>query len=687
MQLIGSNSLRNIRQPTNMKHSSQEGQRLVFLYPMLFDSQLQKYANDLRDFMCIDFISQIKLSNINSVISDAVNFNTTTSNNKYTNPTQQILKSLNHMNDDSIPDFGNYKSYDNEYTLAEYQRRIHELIHFIKNQLKYDSRYNVFRPIISSISVQENLLQIPLILGTKHTTINANALYLILSISILYGNLPLNKESSLDKIMDIIKNADSKKLLTMLFDDKYRNNLKKDKFKVGYGTPDRKINDKDYWMNRINSYVSDETKKACISLKKMLNINKWNVETHNLGTTSSSTSESVPVIQTKNQKKHFDNAMNSFSAYVSSFIIPALHSLESLMGPIPSEIDFNQKINTFTEHTCHSMSQIFNDVTTHLTSSLIDYTKDTHIRLDNAQVKIDELRNMCHNNKTNTQAIEKQLNILEQNIRIPIRFHTDDIINFSKSISETAYSIKPYYISIENFLLDFVVGETQLENMFTNIKNRFKNNVETFFYKGEQYSLYDDNIDNGDLNLFRNRYGNFHRLVCGRNDDLKCLKFFIRTINNISNSISELLWFFFIWNFFSYMCEYINDIEIDIDIQRKDVLDFPNYCMVIPLDIFKYLYTIYNSRNLQQLLKSKNPDKDPELDLLKKYDYVNPNLNNINKMINIINDQLKVPNLMVIDNYKNMVYYQFMHMSWPNKISLQNLDNYIKHQKDIIPGF
>ena len=53
-------------------------------------------------------------------------------------------------------------------------------------------------------------------------------------------------------------------------------------------------------------------------------------------------------------------------------------------------------------------------------------------------------------------------------------------------------------------------------------------------------------------------------------------------------------------------------------------------------------------------------------------------------MIEILNDRLKIPNIIVVDQFKKEVYYQFMYMQKPLKLRLDSLTTYVKDQKDLL---
>ena len=135
----------------------------------------------------------------------------------------------------------------------------------------------------------------------------------------------------------------------------------------------------------------------------------------------------------------------------------------------------------------------------------------------------------------------------------------------------------------------------------------------------------------------------------------------------------------------SYICSYVNEIDIDIKIQKRDVLDFPNYTLILPINIFRFLYVFYTSNRLKTLMKSNSPSTNKELAdaLFQTTNTFIPNAS-ILKMIEIMNDRLKIPNIVVVDEIGDTVYYQFMYMQKPGKTKLSSLESYINQQHDIL---
>ena len=65
----------------------------------------------------------------------------------------------------------------------------------------------------------------------------------------------------------------------------------------------------------------------------------------------------------------------------------------------------------------------------------------------------------------------------------------------------------------------------------------------------------------------------------------------------------------------------------------------------------------------------------------------NINMGDINRLMLVVNNRLKIPNIILVDDKTKTCYYQFMYMTKPVKCSLANMVSFITHQKSVLPGF
>ena len=96
MQIGRFRETRALRQPGQMSSGfGMEGQRLVFLYPMLCDQSLQRLLNDFRDFLTVSYIGEIKISNVLNITSDTYdNVGAIGSGNNVMNPAQMVRQAV-----------------------------------------------------------------------------------------------------------------------------------------------------------------------------------------------------------------------------------------------------------------------------------------------------------------------------------------------------------------------------------------------------------------------------------------------------------------------------------------------------------------------------------------------------------------------------------------------------------------
>lgn len=681
MQIGGSHSLTPLRQPSTIS-KGQFDQRLVFLYPFIIEQALQKYADDLRDFMTVDFISEIKISNVLNITSTATQISGPVGS-KPINPSQEVRKSLHYSYDG---DYNSGYQFRDDQLIGQYQQKLDSFLQFIRNQLLHDPKYAQFNPRISSITLQENLINIPLIVGTKLFISQSYSIYWILLIC-LFKKIPLDTYSSISIIRnnyDLIKDN----FYSFLFTDESK--------KAVVGTANKNVNVT--ILDKISQRIDRELNIKLGEFMVCLHPSKWEVETNHLSsTTNRVNSLTVPVIQSETQRMHFNKSMGSFQSYVSNTIMPLLHNMEYLLGPTPNHINFGLKISDFEYNSQDSLTNTFINLSNHVTGefkAIFDaegaFNNPLQTKFKDVQKKINIVKNICQMNVQTISEIKKILvDELDPNIRLPIRFSSDDIGKYVKTLAICSSKLERHSKVIEDSIRDTLSDVSPFNNSIKQIKDRFQQSIEAFIYGPDNdNALYDNRIeDRNNINYFKQRYQNFYYLI-NNNDDQNTRQRFTRMVYEIEAYIFKIMYFFYIWNFLSYLCSYIQDIDIDIKIQRRDALDFPNYCLTIPLDMLRLLNTVYTSKLFRQLISANKKNFE---DILNRIDLergrVTLDTSYALGMISFLKNRLKVPNIIVVDQHNERIYYQFMYMSSPNRVNLSALKSYVQHQTDMLQGF
>lgn len=697
-------ALSAIRQPRQLA-GGQDGQKLVFIYPMLVSSSLGKYTTLFRNFLAVDFITQIKISNGLNITSSISKLGQIGIGDSAINPALEVRKSLGLTN--SIPITNNNlinNAFNKDaYEIHKKQEKLNKFLKFFKRQIELNPKYSQYLPVITTIMADDDIdLIFPLIVGTKSFPIDSQLLFYILSGSIIL-DLPLNTLGNLRSILTYIQNIGYLKLNSILtFDKETASSKKKELISLqqtgGILRNTSPSNNTDVLFKLEQSKLG----KLSASFSKVLDFKNWKVETnHVMSDTSDLNTNSIPIIQTESQRRNFEAAMNSYNSYVSQMIIPILSGIELILGPTPAHINYYNGIKDYIDSITKNIGKNYIETSEHIRVKLSEmppqvdsdgnpiYTINTNIneKFKNTEHKIEDLKSFCQNNIELTDFIKHTIyNELLPHVN-NLSVDPQAISQFTEAVVNTSSKLNPISNTIESWLLNTIPdAENNLKSKLNEIKDLFINKTREFFESGDGYSLYDPNLN---PQLFYNRHPNFSQLYCGLNQQVNdpgnCPNVLKQLMVTLEESISDILYFLYIWNFMSYICSYVNEIDIDIKIQKRDVLDFPNYTLILPINIFRFLYVFYTSNRLKTLMKSNSPSTNKELAdaLFQTTNTFIPNAS-ILKMIEIMNDRLKIPNIVVVDEIGDTVYYQFMYMQKPGKTKLSNLESYINQQHDIL---
>jgi hypothetical protein len=317
---------------------------------------------------------------------------------------------------------------------------------------------------------------------------------------------------------------------------------------------------------------------------------------------------------------------------------------------------------------------------------------------------------MCQSNVQVGNTVKSVLDKLDTVLPFSTVFDGRILSDFIGAVQTAGSQLKVQSKNVDewvNILSEGSVGP-KIKTILSSLETDIDNAVKELFYGVPKWI--DLRPDQQHPKWFETRFSNFYYNVCNpeeNNDsflsqltgnikpkltetELKrlrdnCAKHFSNYLYQTETAIVEIIRFFLKWNFFSYTCDYMQDVEVDVEIQRKDALEFPNYCIVLPLEVFEGLYVTQIVRNFSKVINSDDPDREfkNEMDVMD----TNINLGDVNRLIKIVNTRLKIPNLILIDNKSKTCYYQFMYMTKPIKCSLSNMASFITHQKSVLPGF
>ena len=709
-------SLTALRQPSRLS-GGQDNQKLVFLYPVLCSNTLSKYSELFRNFLSVEFLSQIKISNGLNITSKLSRVGTIGIGDQSITPELEVrntasnflpLFPINSRDNKSV-----YDDYSNEF--KRQQQLIKQFSTFFLKQISINPKYKPYNPIVSTVTSDENHLVFPIIVGTKKFDLDVRIIFYILSTALAF-DLSLDSAANLEHCLNYIKNTDLTKF-NNIFDIDYIQDNRRSFLSGNFRrlpemlrTDVRTRSDENRKLFRLDDIQHDKLFLQTYPFVKVLKFQDWDAESdHMMSQTMNLNMDAVPIIQTATQRRHFEAAMNSFNSYVSETVIPILYNLETVLGPTPPHINYHSAVQDLLNNVTRNMDQQYMNTANHIRLKLSElppqianngdqltsrYVK-TQTKFTNTQFRIDDIKSFCQNSAKLSDSIKKIIN--DDLIPTIKKFDPTDpntVNQFCDVVVQTSSKFQPLSNTIESWAINAIPGstnngngqDTNIQDQFNTIKQHFHNSIINFFESPDDpnYALFDRNLD---PNVFLHRYPNFSQIFCGNNNPHQCQRVFIQVISQIEQSLEDILFFYFIWNFIRYICSYINEVDIDIQIQKKDVLDFPNYTLILPIEIFKFLYVFHTSNRLKAWMRSpgNRPGDTTELatSVAQQLSTFVPNADT-KKMIEILNDRLKIPNIIVVDQFKKEVYYQFMYMSKPLKINLDSLTSYIKDQKEIL---
>lgn len=666
--------------------------KLVYIYPMLFSSYFSTELQEIiRRFVTISFLREILISNSLNLITTASNFQ-----RPNTDTAQLIGRAFltaDNQNVDTISTPTNYQAQHDQYAL---QNKVHEKTGIIKRYLETDPRTKKLLPYIELITLN-NLITVPVISGTKHFSADAQALMFILVIAAA-TNTPLNKVENVDKIISLLKNTSEAEWFKLL------GNLLRSNFSArerwvkqirtrypriqlnsflnsiltgveGKVNAPRGLQTISRWAG-LSSNLNKDTEQEQRNLSNA-NIQEDNSERDSIFNIlklakkslddvrlnfrfmldpqmlrnqigldiSNSTMENTMVKLNPDQYRIFTKMHDRFIELLSMPGSILLSSVTNTLYPVTSADDSINFLELQEKHINVNLSRdirriIQDTISKEITNSL------SSIKPDEVQEKIALIKSICNSMSDVDNIINEEFKKVSD-VVLPSR-------NFSQYQFET-----------------FVSGLHRLASVFGSMNKRFESSFSQLILQNASVilkmcktTIY-THIENFIRDITR---------MTGYQSTLEAtLNVPSETVDRIyipqvTDTIFTVFYFFFLYRLQSTICEYVQIIDLKLDTVINDVLSFPNYVLVIPMEILLAVYTAYTSQNLKNLLSGGN---------IKDLSHYNDNY--VRGIIKFLSDRLKIPSIIVIDEDKKIVHYKFMYMSSAEKINYNSLTSFIRN--------
>jgi len=661
----------------------------IFVYPIIFDETLVgKYQDKIRSFIALSFLDNIFTENIINIVSKASELDES-SNIKISDLIGKVLLGKPIPSDTQNVAFDFMKS-------EEYKRKIQEKIVDLKKILANNPLIKKLRPKMRMVTL-DNLIDVPVIVGTSSDQVNSFTLMLFLITSVGM-NVPLITEGNVNKVYNKIKSTPKDKLHTLLVNsvsyagkDRIYKWLKKipligkklaisrkksliEKHESYASIKLRKIShqverspliDKSFdVMNTLTFYDIDRVKTTFL---KMLNKDKLLEEFHL--NTATNLSTVVQKISGRSQRI-FDDGMNYIESGLSIIGYPLLSSISHLFfysshGGYPTKTVTSLYETVFTESFLIKMSEYFDET---LKEVIIRNIEKENVSSD----KIKLINSYCNDIEGHAKLLEKvKKKINEISIPIPIPNNLDFTISDESSIEDERKYERIQ--TIKNEIVEFIKMTEKILPLLLKVNNKSWKKLKMLMTDDDFRLIYDSthsavNIIINHVNKYFDKYfadntgsDDFH--ISAMTGDV------FRLITDMKVFLIQVLYFIVTLSIESTFCRLINVIDVELETTKNEVIDFPNYTLVVSLEMVLALYSAYISVNLKQLEDVSFRDKKTVISLTSGY---------VKGMVEYLTTKLAIPNLVVIDNNTNTVYYKFMNMSKINKIKITTIDSYIK---------
>lgn len=655
--------------------------KLICAYPLLFSDIINDdIKTKCRLFLTISFLKEIIVSNSLNIINMASQL--PAPNTQQSSTAQMIgnaiLSSQGYGYNQQAPmTISNYNNY-------EVQNRVNEKTKLIKKHLESDTRTKKLMPHVEIVTLN-NLIDVPVVVGTKGFDVSTTILLYVLAISVA-GQTSLDNLTNVNNVFRMLKTNDERtwyKIIENLSKSSpslreqfvnwlserhptLRNTLQRNRI-TRYLLRKVEGNKSENQQTRETQQIAAENPNETNPLFNILKLMKNDLNDANLSfrfvldsdmlrsqlgiDTSNNTMETTITTLSNNQRQIFmqmrDKYMELVSVQGSLMLISVFNTLSPVayQDPQTGEYYGNTQINFLELKQKHFDARLLSDLGRSI-DNLSSGIKSSlgSITPKDAQVKINLVKSLC-------QSMAQVDRIIE-----------DEFYTFNGKVIQTNNFT-------DNQLNDFVGGLDRLASSFGSMIKRFENvfgqlvNNGLSLLKIVRTQIY-SSVENFLKEIVdRPNYQSNMSFLFGVNDDDILRNY----VPQVKDAIFTVFYFFFLYRLQAAVCQYIDVIDVEIESRVHDVFDFPNYTLVIPIDMLLGIHASYVSRNFNELVRGEN------LQPAKSF-----NDNYVRGMIKFLCNRIKIPSIMVVDDARKIIHYQFMYMSSPERISYSSLDAFIR---------
>ena len=657
--------------------------KLVFVYPMLVDQTLSKYSDLLRDFVSTSMLKELFISNSLNLVNVASQIYPLTDEKGQETNIRSTIANIS----GSSGTFGGsgqvvsaqLTAHPLESQKHEIQQRIHEKTAIIRKFLATDPKLKALNPYVEMITM-DNLIDVPVIVGTKKFDVDSAITQFIFLVSIA-DKLPLDQVNNFDKIfkrIETTKPENAYQLLNNLVpsDPNMRERVKtwfKNFVKEGVNKVMRRLMPKGMPLGTSITSISKNIKKP-IEFDNLESLAILQVAQTNLSQTKlffkfcydtnllksqfgidvgqSQISTTIRKVNGKIENS-FTKMFNDFTSTLGRIGGPAITSVVNMMYPAGSTLDDVELVNdtVYTELLNDLQKITFDELLMSINSAIESGS------IEESDTKIKKLKELCVREFTDSdEVLRKSYNTLTSvnvQVRSPMTNY-GNMSNFLEEISDIGKTCFNQSRTVEQALSSILGMETGsiLNHIYSTIETR----LSSLLNKMSQY--------------YTVNFSNVSFLRAAPDDSFPKNQRTITTLQEqFLTSLVPYIYFLYMYQLQIALCNYVSIVDVEIETTKNNVLDIPNYTLVVPIQTIEAVANAIVAKSWQQLISQEGSGRGFVGAVGDNY---------IKGVVKFMKQRLRVPNLIVVDEQKGDIYYQLMHQSVPQKTKLRTLETFIQ---------
>lgn len=635
--------------------------KLIYIYPIIMDNRMDKYKNIIRDFISGTFIKEILVSNALQLVSMT---------SEYETPRDIVSPDDNHGMIGNIslnPAITQQHSNPSAMTqivrmdalkIARYdiQERINAKFNVIKDYFKTDPLYAPLNPKMDFVTL-ENMVDVPVIVGTKSNSIDhIHLLYVLLGA--VGNNIPLDTIEGLNRIISIIRSLQDDKLYKIL------SNLH-NASPTDFGVMSKKDNATPVEPFSQNTFAKSATFKMLKTRKDQIDdvfkffkfvLDKKILD--NMFGIDASNTMSDTILKVRPQvDRLFNTAFDNFYKYFSGPILNLLYTTHNVFYVNGSNLDFGKlKAQYFDNEMMNWLSDINKN---QLIDALLNNLEGANPEASDIVIK--KLKHLCQISLRDIDTEAKKIS---------------DLIA-TNSLTNIGYSIDQQGANNNKSLNSVIFNLDDMTNRLTSVNNRIQGILNDTLLQSSTSVIF-NNLDSKiseSVNKFMEEYNsavnnNYNDVILGNKlfaegEFLNASRYKLYR-ESFSSFIIHSIKFFFLYGLSGAICRYTNVVDVEVEAKKADVTEFPNYTLVVGIDIVHLLYAILMYKNWTKLMNDP-AQENRTLNQTEQY---------VKDIIKYVSNELGVPNFFVIDEKKGDVYYKMMHTTGINKTKLTTITTF-----------